>query len=105
MTIIRKYSYLTAFFCLILFFSFFTVLSHNSDETQMSLVQIEKGDTLWTLADSFSGNMPNEQWINEIMQENNLDSHKIVAGQSIKIPSDQLKYAPDDTIKLAGDDQ
>nr|WP_256204420.1 hypothetical protein [Planococcus faecalis] len=37
------------------------------------------------------------------MKENNLSTSKIIAGQSLKIPSDQLKFAPDETIKFAGD--
>lgn len=69
----------------------------------MSLVEVEHGDTLWTLADSFSGNTPHQQWIEEIMKENGLSTPKIIAGQSIKIPSEQLKFAPDETTKLAGD--
>jgi LysM repeat protein len=103
MTFIRRNSYLTLLFALILSFSFYSVFSHNSQEPQMSLVQIEEGDTLWTLAESFSGNTPHQEWIEAIMEENNLHTPKIVAGQSIKIPSEQLKFAPDQTIKLAGD--
>ncbi|MDN7225898.1 LysM peptidoglycan-binding domain-containing protein [Planococcus liqunii] len=103
MTIIQKHSYFTALFTLILIFSIFTVVNHNNEEAQMSHVQIEEGDTLWTLAESFSGETPHQQWIDEIMKENGLTTSKIVAGQSIKIPSDRLKYAPDETIKLAGD--
>ena len=103
MTFIQKNSYLTAFFLLVLLVSIYTIFSHNSNETTMSQVQIEEGDTLWTLAESFSGDVPHHEWIETIMQENGLETPKIVVGQSIKIPSDQLKYAPDDTIKLAGD--
>ncbi|MDN7244131.1 LysM peptidoglycan-binding domain-containing protein [Planococcus shenhongbingii] len=103
MTIIQKNSYFTALFTLILVFSIFSVITHNNEKTQMSHVQIEKGDTLWTLAEAFSGDTPHQQWIDEIMKENGLTTAKIVAGQSLKIPSDQLKYTPDETIKLAGD--
>ncbi|MGK7378352.1 cell division suppressor protein YneA [Planococcus sp. 1R117A] len=103
MTIIQKNSYFTALFTLILVFSIFSVIIHNNEKTQMSHVQIEEGDTLWTLAEAFSGDTPHQQWIDEIMKENGLTTAKIVAGQSLKIPSDQLKYTPDETIKLAGD--
>lgn len=103
MTFIRRNSYLTVLFALILSFSSYSVFSHNSQEPQMSSVKIEEGDTLWTLAESFSGNTPHHKWIEEIMKENNLNTPQIVAGQSIKIPSEQLKFAPDETTKLAGD--
>ncbi|MBB5178852.1 LysM repeat protein [Planomicrobium koreense] len=103
MTFIQKNSYLTVLFLLILSFSFYSVFTHNAQEGQMSLVQVEQGDTLWTLAESFSGNTPHQEWIEEIMKENGLSTPKIIAGQSIKIPSEQLKFAPDETTKLAGD--
>jgi LysM repeat protein len=103
MTFIQKNSYLTVLFALILSFSFYSVFIHNVQESEMSLVQVEQGDTLWTLAESFSGNTPHQKWIEEIMKENGLSTPKIIAGQSIKIPSEQLKFAPDQTTKLAGD--
>ncbi len=103
MTFIQKNSYVVALFLLILSFSLYSVLTHNTQQGKMSLVQVEQGDTLWTMAESFSGNTPHQEWIEEIMKENGLDSPKIIAGQSIKIPSDQLKFAPDETTKLAGD--
>ena len=100
MTFIRQNSYLIAFFSLIVVFTFYAILSHNTNSTSMSQVEIEEGDTLWTLAESFSGATPHHEWIEEIM---NLSTPKIIAGQSLKIPSDQLKFAPDETIKFAGD--
>lgn len=103
MTFIQKNSYVAVLFLLILSFSCYSVLTHNAQQGKMSLVQIEQGDTLWTMAESFSGNTPHQEWIEEIMKENGLHSPKIIAGQSIKIPSEQLKYAPDETTKLAGD--
>jgi LysM repeat protein len=103
LTFIQKNSYLILFFSLILTFSFYTVLSLKSDELQVSHVEIKDGDTLWTLAESFSGNTPHQEWIEQIMKENDLSTPHIVAGQSIKIPTDQLQYERDDLVKLAGD--
>lgn len=103
MTIIRQNSYLILFFALIMVFTFYAILSHNTNSAQMSQVEIVEGDTLWTLAESFSGTTPHHEWIEEIMKENNLSTSKIIAGQSLKIPSDQLKFAPDETTKFAGD--
>lgn len=103
MTFIQKNSFVILFFALILLLSFYTVMSHNNEQAQMSQVQIEKGDSLWTLAELFSGNTPHHEWIEETMKENNLSTPVITAGQTLKIPSDQLKYAPDDSIKLASD--
>jgi LysM repeat protein len=103
MTFFQRNSYLILFFSLILTFSFYTVITQKSDDVQVSQVEVKSGDTLWTLAQSFSGNTPHQEWIEQIMAENNLSTPHIVAGQTIKIPSDQLKYAPDETVNLAGD--
>lgn len=105
MTFIQKNSFIILFFSLVLLLSFYTILSNNDEQSQMSQVKIEEGDTLWTLAETFSGNTPHHEWIEKIMEENQLSTAKIQAGQSLKIPSDQLKFAPDDSIKLASDSE
>lgn len=84
-------------------FTFYVISTHNTTSVQTSQLEIEEGDTLWTLAETFSGNTPHHEWIEEIMKENNLTTAKIIAGQSLKIPSDQLNFVPDETKKFAGD--
>lgn len=103
MTIIRQNTYLILFFALIMVFTFYVISTHNTTSVQTSQLEIEEGDTLWTLAETFSGNTPHHEWIEEIMKENNLTTAKIIAGQSLKIPSDQLNFVPDETKKFAGD--
>lgn len=103
MTIIRQNTYLILLFALIMVFTFYVISTHNTTSVQTSQVEIEEGDTLWTLAETFSGNTPHHEWIEEIMKENNLTTAKIIAGQSLKIPSDQLNFVPDETKKFAGD--
>lgn len=103
MTFFRRNSYLVFFFSLIVVFTFYTVVSHNAEKQQLGELQIEKGDTLWELAESFSGETPHHEWIEEIMEVNNLKTTKIVAGQSLKIPADQLNFSPDETKYYAGD--
>jgi hypothetical protein len=103
MAIIQKNSFITLFFALILFLSIYTVLTHSNSESQVSFIEIEEGDTLWSLAESFSGEIPHHDWIDEIMKVNDLPSTTIIAGTSIQIPNDHLKYAPDTTRIYAGD--
>ena len=71
MTFIQKNSFIILFFTLILLLSFYTIFSNNDEQSQMSQVKIEDGDTLWTLAETFSGNTPHHEWIDEIMEETN----------------------------------
>lgn len=105
MAIIQKNSFIALFFALILFLSIYTVLTHSSSESQASSVEIEEGDTLWSLAESFSGEIPHHDWIDEIMKVNGLPSTTIIAGTSIQIPSDYLQYAPDANKIYAGDSE
>ncbi len=103
MKFFQQNSYLVFFFSLIVVFTFYSVISHNAQKQEFSELEIEKGDTLWELAESFSGNTPHHKWIEDIMEMNNLRTTKIVAGQSLKIPVDQLDYSPDKPKFYAGD--
>lgn len=103
MTYFRRNSFIFLFFSLVLILSFYTAFSYNSEQGHMVQVKIEQGDTLWALADEYSGNIPHHVWIDEIMKENNLSGSVITAGQTLIIPNEQLDFAPDDTIKLASD--
>lgn len=103
LTFIQKNSYVFGFFILILLLSFFYVLSHNNQQVHTVQMKIEQGDTLWTLADEYSGNMPHHEWIDEIMKENNMTTPVITAGQTLWIPDAHLKFAPDSSVKMASD--
>lgn len=103
MSLIRNHSYVILFFSVILLFTVFTVMSETGKANEMSVVQIEEGDTLWTFAEQFSGSKPNHEWIREIMEENNMQTAKLIAGDTIKIPAEHLKFAPDEHVMYAGD--
>lgn len=105
MTYIRKNSFVFLFFSLVLILSFYSAFSHNNEQAHMIQLKIEQGDTLWTLADEYSGNIPRHEWIDEIMKENKLTAPVITAGQTLKIPDEQLDFAPDGNIKLASDSE
>ncbi|RLQ92620.1 LysM peptidoglycan-binding domain-containing protein [Planomicrobium sp. Y74] len=105
MAYIHRNSFVFLFFTLVLILSFYSALSHNSEEAHMVQLKIEQGDTLWTLADEYSGNIPHHEWIDEIMKENKLAAPVITAGQTLKIPEEQLNYVPDHTLKLASDSE
>ncbi|HSJ38466.1 MAG TPA: LysM peptidoglycan-binding domain-containing protein [Planococcus sp. (in: firmicutes)] len=105
MTYIQKNSFVFAFFFLVLILSFYYVLSHNYEQAHIVQLKIEQGDTLWALADEYSGNIPHHEWIDEIMKENNLTAPVIAAGQTLKIPEGQIDFAPDEIITLASDSE
>lgn len=105
MAYIQKNSFVILFFALILLLSFYSVFSHTNDQSQMVQLKIEQGDTLWTLADEYSGNIPHHEWIDQIMQENQLNAPVITAGQTLKIPEEHMDFAPDRNINLASDSE
>ncbi|MFC5558761.1 LysM peptidoglycan-binding domain-containing protein [Ureibacillus thermophilus] len=49
-------------------------------------ITIQEGDTLWTLADRYKGDMTKEQWIRLVTAENNLNGNHIIAGDTLIIP-------------------
>lgn len=51
-------------------------------------IQVEDGDTLWTLADEYmgNGNMTHQQYINEVKEMNHLSSDTIESGAYLMIP-------------------
>lgn len=105
MAYIHKNSFVFGFFFLVLFLSFYYVLSHTNEHAHTFELKIEQGDSLWTLADEYSGSIPHHEWIDEIMKENNLSSPVIAAGQTLKVPDAHLNFAPESNIKLASDSE
>lgn len=68
-----------------------------TDEGELTFEQItiKEGDTLWTLADRYKGNLTKEDWIRMVAVENNLDGEHIIAGETLMIP------VPKDAIYIA----
>lgn len=105
MTYIRRNSFVFLFFTMVLILSFYSAFSHNNDEAHMLQLKIEQGDTLWTLADEYSGDIPHHEWIDEIMRENDLNAPVITAGQTLEIPEGQFDYDSGGNFNLASDSE
>jgi len=50
-------------------------------------VSVRSGDTLWSLAQAYAPNQDPREWINQVVEINNLQSIELMAGQRIAIPS------------------
>jgi LysM repeat protein len=84
-----------------LFFAIFTV----EQEESYNEIYIKDGDTLWTLSDRYRGDLPNHEWISEVMVANNLETQMIHAGDSLVIPGSLHRYSPDKGLEIAGDSE
>lgn len=104
MTIIQRNTYVLIFLLFILLLSFFAIFLGKAGEVKVSHVHIEKGDSLWSLADELGGGQPQERWIGEIMKINNLQTAQIKAGDTLLVPQGQLGPVPDAT-QFAGESE
>ncbi|MGL4789845.1 MAG: cell division suppressor protein YneA [Anaerotignaceae bacterium] len=84
----RKYVFIII--TLILIVSACTVSFGNTEQKKniyYEVVEISKGDCLWTLAATFKGENENtKEYVNKIKKLNNMDSDLIKAGQKIILP-------------------
>lgn len=69
-------------------------------EKNIEEITIVSGDTLWSLAKEYSGDMDPQKWILQVKESNAIVGDNIVAGKTISIPnkvdqSNQMEIASD----------
>ncbi|MFJ7730299.1 LysM peptidoglycan-binding domain-containing protein [Lysinibacillus sp. NPDC097231] len=64
-------------------------------------IEVEHGDSLWSLAEQYRGKMSTENWIKIVKAENELPNVKIIAGNSLVIPVVGGHSKPLNTIEIA----
>ncbi len=57
-----------------------------SQTTQFTYVSVHAGDTLWSLADTYAGNVDQRDWIANLVSLNNLASNNLQPGQRLALP-------------------
>ncbi|WP_140422895.1 cell division suppressor protein YneA [Ureibacillus manganicus] len=62
------------------------VLITDDGETTYKQIEVQHGDSLWSLAEKYRGSTPTHEWIKTVQIENNLDGEIIVAGRELTIP-------------------
>ncbi|RXH52934.1 LysM peptidoglycan-binding domain-containing protein [Kurthia gibsonii] len=55
-------------------------------KTHVTEIRITEGDTLWSLAQKYSGDMKPQKWMNQVINENNLVDGQIMAGEKLTVP-------------------
>lgn len=107
---LKKNSYLSMFLGFSVIFVTYILLTDDNIATYEQ-IEIEYGDTLWRLADHYSGEMEKEEWIAIVKKLNYLTTDDIMAGQQLVVPivSNSLYLAShmgaQQSIRVASDNQ
>ena len=82
---LQKNTYIVVLFVAFLVMGAFLLITDNGNTTYEQ-IEIQQGDTLWTLADHYRGKMSIQEWIEHVKAENGLNGEHIVAGQALSVP-------------------
>lgn len=72
-----------------LLFSFILVALIYIKDEKIELyeqITIEQGDTLWSLAEQYSGKMTKHDWVHAVIRDNALHSEDVISGQVLAVP-------------------
>ena len=72
MNFIKNNSFIVSLIAFCVLLTFFALVGEEDEE---AVIVIHQGDTLWSLAAKYKGDIPHEQWIASVMDANNL--HKV----------------------------
>ena len=85
MNYLQKNSYIVVLFVAFFVMGAFLLITDNG-KTTYEQIEIEHGDTLWTLAEQYRGKMTIQEWIQQVKAENGLTGEHIVAGHALTVP-------------------
>ncbi|WP_139991839.1 LysM peptidoglycan-binding domain-containing protein [Kurthia sp. Dielmo] len=57
------------------------------DTTDFGIIQVKDGDTLWTLAERYKGDMDREDWILSVKRENAIYEDRLYVGDELNVPN------------------
>lgn len=75
----------------------------NRDTTKYTNIEIQEGDTLWSLSDQYKGKLSNDEWVRIVKNENNMIDDKIIAGHTLIIPEYKKTILGNEGIELASE--
>lgn len=93
MTWLEKNNYIKILFVVTLLIVAYIYIT--DEKTTYEQITIQQGDTLWSLAERYKGNMTTEQWIQKVKAQNEIEGEHILAGGMLTIP------IPQDAIFIA----
>ena len=76
------------------------LLITNPGDISYKEINIQYGDSLWSLGEQHRGKMSTDEWIKIVKHKNQLMDEKIVAGKSLIIPivGDQVEHIDSNEI-------
>lgn len=104
MTWLKKNTHISILMVVCLLFAGYLYIT-DPGHVSYAEIQIEHGDSLWSLAEQYRGKMSTEDWIKLVKTENGLADIKIVAGKSLVIPVVSNQADPNNTIEIARNEQ
>jgi len=104
MTWLKKNTHISILLGACLLFAGYLYITDPGD-VNYAEIQIEHGDSLWSLAEQYRGKMSTDDWIKLVKTENELADIKIVAGKSLVIPVLGDQANPIHTIEIARTEQ
>ena len=100
---LKENYFLSLFVLCSIAFIMFIVISKSLWTDESLHINIERGDSLWKLAQEYSANEDKQLWINKVIVMNNLQDGHIKAGEVLKIPMTEQVYHFDHETEIAGD--
>lgn len=88
---------------------FMTYIYITDEKVHHEYITIEKGDTLWSLAELYRGKMDTNEWISYVKSHNNLYYESIKVGEQLYIPIESqsiyitMKKIEESPIEVASD--
>ncbi|HHW30520.1 MAG TPA: LysM peptidoglycan-binding domain-containing protein [Clostridiaceae bacterium] len=82
----RRFIVIVAMALMIISTLIFSASAQGFKEINYITVKIQKGDTLWSIAEKYGGNSDIRKYIFEIKKANNLLNSQIYEGDELKIP-------------------
>jgi LysM repeat protein len=98
----NRFSYIIILFVLSFLSAGYLVVWGENDPSYET-VTVNKGDTLWTIAEKFEGdyNMTKEEFIEWVGHENELITFAIEPGMSLVLPVEASSYTTESDVQLA----
>ncbi|GLC87698.1 cell division suppressor protein YneA [Lysinibacillus piscis] len=81
----KKYPHIAILLVTCLLFVIY-LLATDPGDVLYKKVRVEHGDSLWSLAAQYRGNMSANDWIQLVKAENELADTRIIAGKSLVVP-------------------